>query len=91
MSNSLPTEDRFRLGWVVCASATIDLLIAFYVDGILNNFRHVTFSIALGISSFVIAVFKTTCTYGDYFLLVLHVVVVFLCCLIICGLLDALR
>ena len=78
----------------MCASAAIDLLIAFYVDSVLNNICHVTFSLALASSSLFIAIFKTTCTYGYYLLLVLHLANIFLGNLFICGLcrlLDALR
>ena len=78
----------------MCASATIDLLIAFYVDSVLNNICHVTFSLALASSSLFIAVVKTARTYGNYLLLVLHLANIFLGNLFIrglCKLLDTLR
>ena len=75
----------------MCTSSTVVLLVAFYMNGILSNFCHVTFIIAFLGGSFVVAVFKTTRTYSNYFLLVRHLAITLLGNLIIYGLLDALR
>ena len=71
----------------MCASATIDLLIAFYVDGRGGNLSHVTFIITI-FGPLVGGIIKTTRTYGNHLLLILELAAIFLGCLIAHWLLD---